>query len=226
VSVVTPDKRPGWEGTDSLIHEGDVLHVDYGLSSTGLHTDTQHLAYVLRASAGERTPPPPLAAGLRKSNRMMDIQLEEMRPGRSGNDVLKSINARMAAEGIDGQVFSHSLGDWGHGPGAVTGAPLSFRTTLWKFDSVHIGFNNLPTFVPVLGELEIVPDTFYSIELFASHTLLGTNKTLRFMQEEDVYWVPKRKRWEWVYGRQERLHLIDAAPEEGLVGEHTLRVQL
>ncbi|KAI0036053.1 hypothetical protein K488DRAFT_42016 [Vararia minispora EC-137] len=208
VSIVTPSKEPGWEGSSSLIHEGDVLHVDYGVSAPlmALHTDTQHLAYVLRASEGERTPPVGLVEGLRVSNRMQELQLEVMRPGMTGNEVLRKINERMMEEGIEGQVFSHPLGDWGHGPGAVT------------------GFNNLPTHVPVIGDLMILPDTFYSIELFAYHTLLGTNTTLRFMQEEDVWWVPEKGCWEWVHGRQERLHIIDAAPEEKRF-DSMLRVQ-
>jgi methionine aminopeptidase len=121
VSVVTPETTPGWTGSDSVINEGDVLHVDYGISALGMHTDTQHFAYVLRTSKGETEPPPGLTTGFRKANRMQDIQLELMRPGMTGNAILSAILARMKEEGLEGQVFSHPIGEWGHAPGAVMG---------------------------------------------------------------------------------------------------------
>lgn len=65
--------------------------------------------------------------------------------------------------------------------------------------------------MPVLGELPILPDTYYSIELYAYHFVPERNETLRFRQEEDVYWVDEKRGWEFVYGRQEKFHLIDGA---------------
>ena len=53
VSVLTPESFPGWEGTDDVIQEGDLLHIDFGMTAMGMNTDTQHMAYVLRSSAGE-----------------------------------------------------------------------------------------------------------------------------------------------------------------------------
>ena len=124
VKTLDPSSFPGWAGSDTTISEGDVLHVDFGVSALGMHTDTQHLGYVLRSSAGERTVPEGLVEGLRKANRMQDIVLEEMRPGRTGNEVLKSCNDRMEEEGIEGQVYSHPIGDFGHAPGATIGNSL------------------------------------------------------------------------------------------------------
>ena len=122
VSVLTPESFPGWEGTDDVIQEGDLLHIDFGMTAMGMNTDTQHMAYVLRSSAGEMAPPPGLKAGLKKSNRMMDIVLQTMRPGLTGNEVLSICLAQMKKEGIEGQIYSHPIGDWGHAPGAVMGA--------------------------------------------------------------------------------------------------------
>ena len=101
------------DSTNPVILRGDVLHVDFGLSALGLHTDTQHMGYVLRE--GEAGPPAGLVAALRRANRLQDIVLEEMVPGRTGNEVLAAARARMAAEGIDGTVYTHPIGDHGHG---------------------------------------------------------------------------------------------------------------
>ncbi|OCH94331.1 hypothetical protein OBBRIDRAFT_770092 [Obba rivulosa] len=191
VSVITPESFPGWSGTKDMIREGDLLHVDFGISAMGMHTDTQHLAYVLRASEGEADAPAGLKAGLKKANRMQDIVLSKMRAGKTGNQVLRECLDQMELEGIEGQVYCHPIGDWGHAAGAV------------------IGFTNMPEYVPVLGELPILPNTYYSIELYAYHFVPGRNETLRFRIEENAYWVDEDKGWEFVRGRQERYHLIN-----------------
>lgn len=122
VKTLDPLSFPGWAGSESVIVEGAVLHVDFGVSALGMHTDTQHLGYVLRTSIGERSVPPGLLQGLRAANRMQDIVLEEMQPGRTGNEVLRSCNERMKQEGIEGQVYSHPIGDFGHAPGSTIGS--------------------------------------------------------------------------------------------------------
>lgn len=123
VSVIVEDAVPGWEGTLDTIQEGDILHIDFGITAMGLNTDTQHMAYVLRTSrpAPETDAPESLKEGLRKSNRMQDIVLQNMRAGLTGNEVLRRCLDQMEAEGIEGQIFSHPIGDWGHDAGAVMG---------------------------------------------------------------------------------------------------------
>jgi len=152
------------------------------------------MAYVLRTDGPtpETDAPQSLKDGMRKSNRMQDILLGIMRAGLTGNQVLQKCLDQMKSEGIEGQIFSHPIGDWGHDAGAV------------------IGFTNLPEYVPVLGELPILPKTYYSIELYAYHFVPERNQTLRFRQEENAYWVAETGIWEFVRGRQERYHLVDA----------------
>ena len=86
-------QAPGqtYEDSDNprrIIMPGDLLHCDMGFHYLGLATDQQQHAYVLRP--GESAPPAGLAAALRDANRLQDIHLEEMRLGRSGNDVLRA----------------------------------------------------------------------------------------------------------------------------------------
>ena len=102
-------------GPNPVIQRGDVLHCDFGITALGLNTDTQHMAYVLRE--GETDVPDELKAVLRASNRMQDIVIEELRPGRTGNEILAASLARMKAEGIDGTIYSHPIGAHGHGVG-------------------------------------------------------------------------------------------------------------
>ncbi|KAF9478181.1 hypothetical protein BDN70DRAFT_880354 [Pholiota conissans] len=194
ISVVTEDTYPGWQGSEGIIQEGDILHIDFGITAMHLNTDTQHLAYVLRTSGedAETDAPESLKEGLRKSNRMQDIVLDNMKPGLTGNTVLRRSLDQMEAEGIEGQIYCHPIGDWGHDAGTV------------------MGFVNLPEYVPVLGELPILPKTYYSIELYAYHFVPERNVTLRFLQEENVAWSEELQGWKFVYGRQEKFHLVDS----------------
>lgn len=119
ISVITESSYPGWEGSRNTIQEGDLLHIDFGITAMGLNTDTQHMAYVLRS--GEDDAPESLKAGMKKSNRMQEIILENLRAGLTGNEVLRECLDQMSREGIEGQIFSHPIGDWGHDAGAVLG---------------------------------------------------------------------------------------------------------
>lgn len=91
----------------------------------GMNTDTQHMAYVLRE--GQKDAPDGLKEGLRKSNRMQEIVLENMRAGKTGNEVLTSCLEQMEKEGIEGQIYCHPIGDWGHDAGAVMGEWVDWR---------------------------------------------------------------------------------------------------
>lgn len=74
---------------------------------------------------------------------------------------------------------------------------------------------NLQDKVPVLGDLPLLKNTYYSIELFAEHFVPERNRTIVFPQEEDVYWDEATNSWEWVYGRQEEMLLIRTPAESG-----------
>jgi hypothetical protein len=122
VSIVRADTR--WPNSTSkavelgpvsileqdIIQYGDLLHCDFGVTALGMNTDTQHLAYVL--PPGETEVPAGLLAGLAKGNRMQDIVKSSMKIGRSGNEILQTCLEQMAAEDIDGRIYSHPIGAW------------------------------------------------------------------------------------------------------------------
>jgi hypothetical protein len=176
------------DSADPVIRPGDVLHTDYGITVYGLNTDTQHMGYVLRD--GENEAPPGLRAALGVANRLQDILLEEMRPGLTGNQVLAAARARMTAEGIDGTIYTHPIGDHGHGAGPTIG--------LWDRQEG----------VPGRGDLPLRPDTWFSIELQATVPVAEWNgQPVRMALEEEARLGSDGAR-HWVLRRQDRFHLV------------------
>lgn len=172
----------------SIINYGDLLHCDFGITAMGLNTDTQHLAYVVPPNTTSL--PRGLQAGLNTANRLQDIVLKNMIPNMTGNAILASSIQQMSAENIKGRIYCHSIGDWGHSAGTV------------------IGMTNLQDGVPILGDLPLLRDTYYSVELYAEGWVDEWNATYNFYQEEDVWWNREIGAWEWVWGRQEHFHLV------------------
>jgi hypothetical protein len=171
-----------------VIHRGDHLHVDFGIYAMGLATDTQHVGYVLKE--GETDVPAGLQKALANSNRMQDIAFEEMRPGRTGNEVLASMLAQMKKEGIEGTMYSHPINDFGHGAGPLIG--------LWDHQEGVQG----------RGDVTLFPSTWFSVELQATSAIpeWGGQK-VRSAQEEDAILGPDG-RMRWVLSRQTKYHLV------------------
>lgn len=175
-------------GDDPVIQRGDLLHCDVGITALRLNTDVQHLAYVLRE--GETAPPAGLVRALARSNRLQDIMMEEIRPGRTGNEILASARARMTAEGIEGTIYSHPIGLNGHGAGPLIG--------LWDHQEG----------VPGRGDHRVIADQWFSVELQATTMVPEWDgQPVRMAQEEDMVMGPDGVP-RWAYRRQTELHLI------------------
>ena len=98
-----------------VIQPGDVLHVDFGITYMGLNTDWQKLAYVLRK--GEKDAPAGLKAAMKNTNRLQDAVTSIARPGKSGGDVYTESMAEMDRQKIEAKIYSHPIGNQGHGLG-------------------------------------------------------------------------------------------------------------
>ena len=103
------------DSADPVIERGDLLHVDFGVRSSGLVTDQQKMAYVLRD--GETAPPAGLQQAFMRSQRMAAIILDEFEVGRTGIEIKTAAESRAADEGIDALVYSHAQGNWVHDAG-------------------------------------------------------------------------------------------------------------
>lgn len=176
------------EDAPVVIERGDVLHCDFGIYAMGLATDTQHMGYVLRE--GETDVPEGIKRALANTNRMQDILVERIKPGRSGNEVLLDAIAAMKAEKINGTFYSHPIGDHGHGAGPLIG--------LWDRQEA----------IPGRGEVKILPHTWFSIELGARTPVPEWDGQELFVgQEEDVS-VDAQGKVSWVLRRQTKYHLV------------------
>ncbi|HVJ28038.1 MAG TPA: M24 family metallopeptidase, partial [Vicinamibacterales bacterium] len=167
VSVQRQGQTEAQIGSDPVIQRGDVLHCDVGITVARLNTDTQHNAYVLKE--GETDAPAGLRRALTNANTLQDIVTSELRPGRSGNEILAASLARMKAQQINGTVYSHPVGLHGHGAGPLIG--------LWDYQNG----------VPGRGDAKVIPSMWYSIELQATTPVPEWNgQPVRMAQEEDV----------------------------------------
>jgi Xaa-Pro aminopeptidase len=175
-------------GADPVIQPGDLLHCDVGITSARLNTDTQHLAYVLRA--GENDAPEGLRRALANGNALQDTVMEEIRPGRTGNEVLAASRARMQARRIDGSIYSHPIGLHGHGAGPLIG--------LWDYQEG----------VPGRGDAQIIASMWWSIELQATTPVPEWGgQPVRMAQEEDAI-IGADGKVRWALRRQDRLFLV------------------
>lgn len=103
------------------INYGDIIHCDFGVTALGLNTDTQHLGYVLAPDETKADIPSSVLVGLRKANRLQDMTRAHMKIGLTGNELLKNIRAQMKSEGIEGKIYCHAVGEFGHSAGTVIG---------------------------------------------------------------------------------------------------------
>jgi len=107
-----------------VIERGDVVHLDFGITYMGLNTDWQKMAYVLKP--GEKDAPAGLKNAMKNTNALQDaLTLRAARPGRPAADVYSQTMEEMKQKGIEAQIYSHPIGNQGHG----LGPSIDFRST-------------------------------------------------------------------------------------------------
>ncbi|MGH9944563.1 MAG: M24 family metallopeptidase [Pyrinomonadaceae bacterium] len=170
------------------IERGDVLHLDFGITAMRLNTDTQHMGYVLRE--GEREVPNGIRQALANANRLQDILMQRMKPGRTGNEALADALAAMKAAGINGSIYTHPVGDHGHGAGPLIG--------LWDRQQG----------VPGRGDVMFKPGTWFSIELAATTPVPEWGGQQLWVGLEEDAAIDEQGRISWVLRRQTEFHLV------------------
>ncbi len=171
---------------DQVILQGDLLHVDFGITYLRLNTDTQQHAYVLKA--GEKEPPKFLSDAFQRGNRVQDILTVNFKTGRTGNQILKLSLDQCKTENIKCSIYTHPIGFHGHAAGTTIG--------LWDQQEG----------VPVQGDYPLYPDTAHSIELNAATFIKEWNKEIRIMLEEDAFFDGEKVYY--IDGRQTKLMTI------------------
>ena len=175
---------------DDVIQAGDLLHVDFGVTYLRLNTDTQQHAYVLKP--GETDVPQDLKAALANGNRLQDILTDNIKIGRTGNEILATSLEQAKSEGIRPSIYTHPIGYHGHAAGATIG--------MWDQQNG----------VPGDGDYPIYPNTAYSIELYAESEVPIWGKSVRIKLEEDAFFDGEKTLY--IDGRQKQFHLIPRIP--------------
>jgi hypothetical protein len=174
-------------GDEGRIEAGDVLHTDVGFCYLKLCTDTQEMAYVLKAD--EQDVPPGLKAALAGGNRWQDILTGSFQEGRTGNEILAATIKGCAAARLDCSTYSHPLGFFGHSLGPTIG--------MWD--------NQGPT--PATGDYPLHRDTVYAIEGNIAVSLAEWGgQRVQIMLEQGALFDGKAVRY--LAGRQTDWHLI------------------
>lgn len=171
---------------DEIIRRGDLLHVDFGISYLRLNSDVQEHAYVLLPK--ETTAPAELVAAFNKTNRLQDILTSNFKTGRTGNEILAASLNQAKAEGIQPSIYTHPIGFHGHAAGTTIG--------MWDMQQG----------VPGSGDYAMRPNTCYSIELNATHTISGWNRPVRIALEQNGCY--NGSSFDYLDGRQKTILLI------------------
>jgi hypothetical protein len=171
---------------DVIIRRGDLLHVDFGISYLRLNSDVQEHAYVLLPN--ETTVPAELVAAFNKTNRLQDILTSNFKTGRTGNEILAASLNQAKAEGIQPSIYTHPIGFHGHAAGTTIG--------MWDMQQG----------VPGSGDYAMRPNTCYSIELNATHTIVGWNRPVRIALEQNGCY--NGSSFDYLDGRQKTILLI------------------
>ena len=173
---------------DMVILPGDLVHCDFGITYLRLNTDCQELAYVLKP--GETDAPTFLREGLKAGNQVQDFLTQNMKQGRTGNEILAKSLQEAKAAGLRPSIYTHPLGLYGHSAGTTIG--------MWDSQGGVMAAD---------GEsYPLNPNTVYAIELNTTITLPEWNRDIRIMLEEAGFYGEDGFRY--VNGRQTELLLI------------------
>lgn len=166
-----------------VLERGDLIHVDFGLNYMGLSTDWQKHGYILQK--GEKDAPAGMKKALKNTNLLQDAIFRVARAGMTGAEVYESAMAEMKRHNIEAMIYSHPIGNHGHG----LGASIDFRKAIGG------------------AEERFRLGSYTSIELNTSTALPEwNNQKITIMGEDDA--VMTAKGFEFIRPRQTEFYLI------------------
>jgi Xaa-Pro aminopeptidase len=173
---------------NTVIQRGDVVHVDFGITYMGLNTDWQKEAYVLLS--GEKDAPAGLKRALKNTNDLQDALIRSARPGMLPGELYRSTMDAMERKGIEAKIYSHPIGNQGHG----LGPNIDYRSG----NRADIG---------VSQSQPLRPGCYTSIELNTVTPVPEWNgQKLFVMMEDDAYLT--NDGYKFFVPRQEAFYLI------------------
>lgn len=170
-----------------VIERGDVLHIDFGITHMGLNTDWQKMAYVLRP--GETAAPEGLRKALANTVALQNSLIEHSRPGKTAGDVYNETVADMVRKGIEAKIYSHPLGNQGHG----LGASIDFRSAQ-RAETMSIA-------------KRLRKGSYIAVELNTLTAVPEWNGQKVFVMQEDPAYLTDEG-WKFFVPRQEAFYLI------------------
>ncbi|MCA9736633.1 MAG: M24 family metallopeptidase [Gemmatimonadota bacterium] len=173
---------------ETVIQRGDLVHIDFGISYMGLDSDWQKMAYVLLP--GEQEAPAGLQGAVQNTMALQDaLMLRASRPGRTAGEAYQAAMAEMESAGITAQIYSHPLGNQGHG----LGPSIDFRS---------VGRGDAEAAGQVLVE-----GAYISIELNTRTAVPEWDGQEVYIMQEDPAELTAEG-WRFFRPRQETLYLI------------------
>jgi len=176
-------QRRNAKNKEEVIHRGDFLHVDFGISYLRLNSDVQEHAYVLLAN--EKNIPQNLVQAFEQTNQLQDILTNSFGTGKSGNEILANTITIAKSKGIAPSIYTHPIGMHGHAAGPTIG--------MWDMQNG----------VPGSGDYKMYPNTCYSIELNATHYLSDWENPVKVALEQNGYF--NGKNFSYIDGRQTKI---------------------
>lgn len=172
----------------TVIQRGDLVHLDFGITYMGLNSDWQKMVYIL--GPGEKDAPAGLKKALANTNALQDaLMLRASRPGRTAGEVYNATLDEMKQKGIQAQVYSHPIGNQGHG----LGASIDFRATRRPETMAQ--------------EKRLRNGSYISIELNTQTPVPEWDGQKVYAMEEDPAYLTDEG-WKFFVPRQENFYLI------------------
>ncbi len=134
------------------IKRGDLIHCDLGLRYLGISSDIQKLFYLPKKDVNDT--PKSFNILLDQAYQLQDIVSDSLSKGYTGDEILNNALVKMKRKVINGRVYTHPLGYYGHGSVPIIGrynqqkkVPiegdyLAYDNTCWAIELCVIG--NIP----------------------------------------------------------------------------------